>query len=73
LHRHELGLHRGIADSLPKAAVTVDRFHAVKIVNEAVDRVRRAEQKAQAVLKGTRYLWLRNPENLSERQRATLG
>jgi transposase len=24
------------------------------------------------VLKGTRYIWLRNPENLSERQRTTL-
>ena len=37
-----------------------------------VDQVRRGEQKHQNVLKGTRYIWLRNPENLSERQRATL-
>lgn len=34
---------KGTAEHLPKAAVTFDRFHAVKIVNEAVDRVRRAE------------------------------
>ena len=63
---------RGVAENLPKAAVTFDRFHAVKIVNEAVDKVRRAEQKRQSLLRGTRYLWLRNPVNLSDRQRAAL-
>jgi transposase len=63
----------GTAKSLPNAAVTFDRFHAVKIINQAVDRVRRMEQKAQPMLKGTRYIWLRNPETLSDRQRATLG
>jgi transposase len=63
---------KGVAESLPNAAVTFDRFHAVKIVNDAVDKVRRAERKAHALLKGTRYIWLRNPENLSEHQRAML-
>ena len=52
--------------------MTFDKFHTVKIVNEAVDRVRRAGQKGQIMLKGTRYIWLRNPENLSHRQRAML-
>jgi transposase len=63
---------KGVADNLPKAAITFDKFHAVKIINEAVDQVRRAEQKTQAALRGTRYIWLRNPANLSERQKATL-
>jgi transposase len=63
---------KGTAASLPNAAITFDRFHAVKIVNDALDQVRRVERKAHAVLTGTRYIWLRNPENLSERQRATL-
>jgi transposase len=64
---------KGVADNLPKAAVTFDKFHAVKIINEAVDQVRRAEQKTKAaLLRGTRYIWLRNPANLSERQKATL-
>ena len=61
---------KGIADSLPAAAITFDKFHAVKIVNDAVDQVRRAERKVHNVLAGTRYLWLRNPVNLSDRQRA---
>jgi transposase len=63
---------KGTADSLPNAAITFDKFHAVKIINDAVDQVRRTERKAHALLKGTRYIWLRNPKNLSERQRATL-
>ncbi len=63
---------KGVGESLPKAEITFDKFHAVKIVNDAVDAVRRAEQKGQFVLRGTRYIWLRNPDNLSERQRDTL-
>ncbi len=59
---------KGSTDSLPNAAVTFDRFHAVKIVNEAVDQVRRAARKTHALLAGTRYLWLRNPDNLPQRQ-----
>ncbi len=69
---------KGVGESLPRAAVTVDKFHAVKILgssprtNDAVDQVRRTEQKRQGLLRGTRYIWLRNPADLSERQRATL-
>jgi transposase len=63
---------KGTTEHLPKAAITFDRFHAVKIVNDAVDEVRRAEQKNESLLRGTRYIWLRNPKTLSRRQRATL-
>ena len=63
---------KGVAGSLPNAAVTFDRFHAVKIVNEAVDQVRRSERRVHRILAGTRYLWLRNPANLSQRQRTSL-
>jgi transposase len=64
---------KGTAEHLPGAAVTFDKFHAVKIINDAVDQVRRAEQKTQRLLTGTRYIWLRNPANLSEHQRDTLA
>ncbi len=63
---------KGTPEHLPNAAVTFDKFHAVKIINDAVDQVRRAEQKNQSLLRGTRYIWLRNPTNLSDRQRETL-
>lgn len=63
---------KGVADSLPQAEITFDRFHVIKIINQAVDKVRRGEQCEQAILKGTRYLWLRNPNSLSARQAAQL-
>ena len=63
---------KGVTENLPNAAITFDKFHAVKIINDAVDQVRRAEQKQQSLLRGTRYIWLRNPANLSQRQQATL-
>ena len=62
----------GAAKSLPNAQITFDKFHVVKLINEAVDTVRQAEQKSRAELKKSRYLWLKNPRNLSERQRTQL-
>ena len=54
----------GAAAHLPGAAVTYDKFHVVKLLNEALDKVRRAEQKkTPLLLKRTRYLWLNNPES----------
>ena len=62
---------KGAGENLPNAAITFDKFHAVKIINDAVDQVRRVEQKGQSLLRGTRYIWLRNPANLWVRQRDT--
>jgi len=63
----------GTAAHLPQAHVTFDKFHTVKIVNEAVDLVRREEQKGRPELKRTRYVWLKNETNLSSGQRETLA
>lgn len=62
----------GTAASLPNAQITFDKFHLVKLINDAVDEVRRGEQKSRLELKKSRYLWLKNPHNLSDRQRAQL-
>jgi hypothetical protein len=62
----------GTAESLPNAQITFDKFHVVKLINEAVDEVRRAEQKSRGELKKSRSLWLKNPRNLSQRQRTQL-
>ena len=58
----------GIQDKFPNASITFDRFHVMKLMNEAVDKVRRAEQSHNALLKKTRYIWLKNPENLTTKQ-----
>jgi transposase len=63
----------GVAEHLPEAEITFDRFHLAKLMGEAVDQVRRAERAEQAgLLRGSRYLWLRRPETLSARQRERL-
>jgi len=59
---------KGTAEHLPQAEITFDKFHTVKIVNDAVDEVRREEQKSRPELKRTRYAWLKNETNLSTGQ-----
>jgi transposase len=63
---------KGTAEHLPRAEITFDKFHTVKIVNDAVDEVRRDEQKRRPELKRTRYAWLKNEISLSTGQRATI-
>jgi transposase len=60
----------GTLKHLPQAEITFDRFHVRKHLSEAIDEVRRVEAKEhKALLKDTRYLWLKRPSNLTERQR----
>lgn len=63
---------KGVEKHFPEAHLTFDKFHVLKILNEAVDEVRRQEQQIRLELKGTRYLWLKNPENLKVNQTETL-
>lgn len=53
----------------PNAQIVHDRFHLVKYLNEAIDKVRRREVKQHQELKDSRYALLKNPENLTEKQR----
>ncbi|WKB36560.1 ISL3 family transposase [Terrilactibacillus sp. S3-3] len=62
----------GIEEHFSQAQITFDKFHVLKMVNGAVDRVRRSEAAHQSNLKKTRYIWLKNPENLTEYQREQL-
>lgn len=60
---------------LAEEKIVHDRFHIMKMMTEAVDKVRRAENKSLLKegddrLIGTRFLWLTSQENLSEKQRS---
>jgi transposase len=60
--------------ALPDATIVFDKFHIAKLAGAAVDQVRRAEAQTLAAegddrLKGTRYVWLRNPTLEDARQR----
>ena len=61
-----------VCDNLPDAAVVFDWFHIVKLLNEKLSELRRqlyreaTDRLHKEVLKGTRWLLLKRPENLDE-------
>lgn len=64
---------KGISKDFPSSAIIYDKFHVMKIVNHAIDEVRRQEQRDNQILKKTRYIWLKNPGNLTAKQKVKLG
>ena len=65
------GFAAATAQQAPHVVIVHDKFHVAKMLNEAVDRVRRKEQKEMlkqddARLTGSRQLWLYNPINLKD-------
>lgn len=69
---------RAVNKQLPKADIVHDRFHISKYLNEAVDTVRRHESSllnkaGDSTLIGSRFVWLRNPENMTKKQRISLN
>ena len=63
---------KGVATELPGASITFDKFHVIKLINEAVNEVRQLESKERPELKGSRYVWLKNPDHLTAAQKNTL-
>lgn len=62
----------------PKAILVFDKFHIVQHLTKAVDQVRRDEirekgKEHKALMSKTRYIWLKNPWNLTDKQQARLS
>jgi transposase len=61
---------RAVRDNLPRAVHVFDHFHVIKLFNEKLSALRRqlyhelSSASERKILKGTRWLLLRNPENL---------
>jgi transposase len=69
------GAYRGaVAMHLPKAQIVFDHFHVIKLFNDKLSDLRRELYRAatdvqhKEVLKGTRWLLLKNPENLDPKK-----
>lgn len=68
-----------IAKKAPNALNILDRFHIMRKFNEAIDEIRREEitqfktENQNNVLNKGRWLLLRRPENLSEKQTIKMG
>lgn len=63
--------YKAVRENLPMATHVFDRFHIVKLMNDKLTTLRRqlhaeAEKMDRAVLKGTRWLLLKHPDNLEE-------
>ncbi len=56
---------KGVEEYLLEAAIVFDRFHVKKVFNKAFDDIRKDETKHNPLLKGSKYLFLSNQENLS--------
>jgi transposase len=63
---------------LPNARRVVDRFHVMKNLNDALTKARRtiqkdADEKTKELLKGCRWLLVKNRENLTQEQEKQLA
>ena len=63
---------KGVTENLPNAEITFDKFHVLRIINTAVDQVRREEAQTQSILKHSRYVVLKNRKNLTKKQQSKL-
>ena len=67
------GFIKGIKDQLPHAVITFDKFHLIKLMNDALAKIRAEEAREfPEFLKKSRYLFLKNAEDLSADEQARL-
>ncbi len=57
-----------IEHKAPDAEIVHDKFHLIKYLNDAIDKVRCREVKKNDILKNSRYILLKNEENLTSKQ-----
>jgi transposase len=62
----------GQRGNFAEAEVVFDRFHIKKCLNKSIDTVRKNEVIKLNSLKNTKYIWLKNEENLTEKQKVQL-
>jgi len=61
-----------VRDNLPKAVIVFDHFHIIKLYNDGLTKLRRelyhqcGSQEEKQVIKGTRWLLLKNPDKLDD-------
>ena len=63
----------GIKENFPNAEITFDKFHVIKLANEAVDEVRREEARNNFQIKGRRYIFLKNVDHLTPEEKEALS
>lgn len=67
-----------IEEKAPNAVLVFDKFHIIRHLMNAIDKVRRNEiqekgKEHKELMKHTRYIWLKNPWNLTDIQKFRLS
>ncbi|MFW6270594.1 MAG: ISL3 family transposase [Bacillota bacterium] len=70
---------KSVKEWCPQASIVFDKYHIISDFNNTIDKVRRREQnkkslstQQQKVIKGSRWLLLKNQENLKKENKADL-
>jgi transposase len=85
-HRHQLtcvsmdmskAYRAAVAEWCRNTEIVFDKYHVISHVNAAVDQVRKYEVRygpssVQTALKKTLWIWRKNPENLTEKEKTRL-
>jgi len=71
------GYFSAVCQCLPRVDIVFDRFHIISLMNQALDEIRRQQQRelddlGQKTLKGSRFLLLRNYSSLEPGRKARL-
>ena len=69
---------KSVLDNAPETDIIFDRFHIVKMLNKAIDELRRdiyrdeTDLNKRTLMKGTRWLILLNPDKLTDKTKSKL-
>lgn len=68
----------GVRENCRSAQIVFDKFHVIKKANEAVDKVRQVEiriggEGVWEALNKSQWLWRKNPENLTDKERERMN
>ncbi len=76
------GYARSVREHAPQAVICIDNYHVVQLATRALDEVRRehwnvlrgaGDRDAAKAFKGSRWVLLKNPDDLTETQAETLA
>ena len=62
----------GAKEYFPDSSIVFDHFHVIKMMNYTLDRIRRKGARVNEILKHTGYNWLKNSDDLSDKERDRL-
>jgi len=63
-----LAFESGIKDNFKNSDIIIDKFHVIKGFNDALNKTLRDDIKAGHDFKKSKYIWAKNPENLTVKQ-----